>query len=408
MTARALEGVRVLDLSRILAGPSAAQQLGDLGADVVKIERPGAGDDTRGWGPPFLPLADPAAPREAAYYLAANRNKRSVAVDLASEAGVELVRALAAKADVLLENYKLGDLARRGLDYDALRGACPRLVYCSISGFGRTGPRAGEPGYDFVAQAMAGTMSITGEPDGLPVKVGVGIADLYCGMVATVAILAALRHRDRTGEGQHLDVSLFDSTLSWLSTAALDHFVTGAPPKRMGNAHPHIVPYEAFATADGHLVLAVGNDAQFARLCEVAGQPEIARDPRYATNAARVERRAEVVGLVRGWMRARTTEAWTAALAAAGIAAGPVRDIPGAFAEPQAVARRMRVRVPAARAAAGAMDLIGSPIKASRTPGRIDRPPPALDEHRAEVLRDWLGLDPAAAAVLAARGAFGR
>lgn len=397
----------MLDLSRILAGPSATQQLGDLGADVVKVERPGKGDDTRGWGPPFLPLADPSAPREAAYYLAANRNKRSIAIDLGSDAGAALVRSLAAQADVLVENYKAGDLARRGLDYDSLRTACPRLVYCSISGFGRTGPRAAEPGYDFVAQAMGGTMSLTGEPNGMPVKVGVGIADLYCGMVTSVAILAALRHRDRTGEGQQLDISLYDATLAWLSTAALDHFVTGEPPKRMGNAHPHIVPYEAFATADGHVVLAVGNDAQFERFCEIAGRAEVAKDERYRTNAGRVARRAELVPIVAAWMREKTTETWIRALGAAGVPAGPVRDVPAAFADPQAVERTMRVSVPMPRAASGSVDLVGSPIKASRTPGRIDRPPPGIGEHEAEILHDWLGLDAPARAALRGKGAFG-
>ena len=303
MSAGMLDGVRVLDLSRILAGPSCTQLLGDLGADVIKVERPGSGDDTRGWGPPFVEASEPGARALSAYYLCANRNKRSIAIDLAAPEGAALVRRLARESDVLVENFKVGDLARYGLSYGALRAEHPRLVFCSITGFGQTGPLAPRPGYDFLAQAMGGLMSLTGAPDGEPVKVGVGIADLMCGMYAAVAILAALRHRDRTGEGQHLDLSLYDTQIAWLANEGVSHLTTGQLPVRRGNAHPTIVPYQAFETADGWVVLAVGNDAQFARFCALAGLDDMPGDPRFTTNAARVEHRDACVARVREAMR---------------------------------------------------------------------------------------------------------
>ena len=291
----------MLDLSRILAGPSATQLLGDLGADVIKVERPGRGDDTRGWGPPYASGPDGSV-GPSAYFVAANRNKRSIAIDLAHDEAPALIRRMARSADVLVENYKVGDLARRGLDYASLARECPRLVYCSITGFGQTGPRSGDAGYDFVAQALAGTMSLTGEPEREPVKVGVGIADLMCGMYAATAILAAIRHRDRHGEGQHLDIALYDTTVAWLANEGQSWLVTGQRPVRRGNAHATIVPYRVFRTRDGHVVLAVGNDLQFGKLALLVGQPELARDPRFATNDARVRNREACDALVGGIM----------------------------------------------------------------------------------------------------------
>ncbi len=312
--AQALAGVRVLDLTRILAGPTCTQLLGDLGADVIKIERPGAGDDTRKWGPPYVQGTDgPTA--ESAYYLCANRNKRSVAIDIATEAGQALLRRLLAKCDVLVENFKVGDLARYGLDWAQLKGEFPWLVYCSITGFGQTGPYAPRAGYDYLAQGLGGIMSLTGAPDGPPMKVGVGIADLMCGMYATVAILAALRHRDATGHGQHIDAALLDTQVAWLANEATNFLLSGQVPKRQGTEHPNIVPYQTFATADGYVILAVGNDAQFQKWCRFAGASELAADPRFATNSLRVEHRRELYARMPDHMRAKTTAEWVAGLA---------------------------------------------------------------------------------------------
>jgi len=388
-----LHGVRVLDLSRILAGPTCTQTLGDLGADVVKVERPGAGDDTRGWGPPFV--HDSAGERTSlsAYYLAANRNKRSIAVDLATPEGAALVRRLASKADVLVENFKVGDLARHGLDYASLSVIAPRLVYCSITGFGQTGPRAGEAGYDFVAQAMGGVMSLTGDPDGAPTKVGVGVADVVCGLYATIGILAALNEARASGRGQHVDVALYDAQLSWLINAATASFLTSQDPVRRGNAHPSIVPYETFDTSDGTLALAVGNDAQFARLVEVLGRPELAADARFATNAGRVTHRDVLVPELRALFRNGTTARWIDALIRVGVPAGPVRGVTDAFADPQAIARGMRVELPSAVSASGLVSLIGSPLKLSRTPVTYRRAPPTVGADESEVLADWLDVE---------------
>ncbi len=397
-SAGALAGLKVLDLSRILAGPTATQMLGDLGADVVKVERPHRGDDTRGWGPPFLEREGQAP--IAGYFLAANRSKRSIAIDFSTEAGAALITRLAERADVFVENLKPFDLDAKGLGYATLSALNPGLVYCSISGFGRTGPRASEPGYDFLAQAAAGLMSLTGEPDRAPVKVGVGISDLATGMHAAIGILAALRHRDRTGEGQHIDLSLYDSTLALLSNAAVDHFLTEQPPTRHGNAHPHIVPYGVFAASDGHLVIAVGNDAQFARFAALLGEPALASDARFVTNAARVIHRAALHARIEPSVRARGVEHWLQVLRAARIPTSKVQSVPEAFADPVALARSMQIE-------RDDQTLIGNPLKLSATPIAAERPAPALDAHRAEVLRDWLGMDDDAVEACAARGAFG-
>jgi len=387
----ALEGVRVLDLTRILAGPTCTQLLGDLGAEVIKVERPGRGDDTRGWGPPFLPDRD-ADEGQSAYYLAANRNKRSVTIDLSRPEGRDLVIRLARASDVLVENFKVGSLARLGLGWEDLRAACPRLVYCSITGFGQTGPRAAQTGYDFLAQAMGGIMSLTGEPDGAPMKVGVGVADVMCGMYAAVGILAALRHRDRTGEGQHLDLALFDAQVAWLVNGALNYLTSGERPRRLGNAHPNIVPYQAFETADGWVVLAVGNDEQFARFAAHAGLPALAGDERFRTNAGRVRNRDALVEAIAPVLRKRTTDAWVTGLEGVRVPCGPVNELPEVFADPQTDARKMRITMPHPTSASGEVDLLGNPLKLSDTPVSYRRPPPTLGEHTDEVLGEVLGL----------------
>lgn len=397
-----LEGVRVLDLSRVLAGPTATQLLGDLGADVIKVERPGVGDDTRAWGPPFVRGVD-GEELESAYYLCANRNKRSITVDLAQPEGAALIERLAGTSDVLIENFKVGALDRYGLGYAQLAPKLPRLVYCSISGFGQTGPRADQAGYDFLVQAMGGIMSLTGEPDGAPMKVGVGVADVMCGMYATVAILAALRHRDREGRGQHIDVALFDAQLAWLVNAASSYLTSGELPRRRGNAHPHIVPYQVFATSDGHVALAVGNDRQLARLCELAGLDGLAEDPRFLTNADRVRSRDALVGLLGARFRESPTAFWVDGCRARGVPCGPVNDLAAAFEDPQSVHRQMRITMEHPRAASGEVALVGNPLKLSETPVSYRRRPPDLGEYTHEVLTE-LGMDDAAISALKARG----
>ncbi len=402
-----LAHIRVLDMSRVLAGPWAAQTLADLGAEVVKVERPGAGDDTRQWGPPFLPGPDGEATAESAYFLAANRGKKSITLDISGDRGREVARALAARSDVLIENFKVGGLARRGLDYESLRPLNPGLVYCSITGFGQTGPYAARGGYDFMIQAMGGLMSLTGErddrPGGGPQKAGLAVSDLFCGMYATVAILAALAHRDRTGEGQHIDLALLDSTVAMLSTMASNYFATGAAPGRMGNAHPNVAPYQLYPTADGHIVVAVGNDGQFARLCAAVGRPELADDPRFAGNAARLAHRDALNAALEAALAARPGADWLALLAERGVPAAPVNDVAQAFADPQVRHRGVKVELPHASGAAAAH--AGSPLRLSRTPVRYTASAPTLGQHTDEVLREVLGLPPGEIAALRAAGA---
>jgi len=402
----ALSHLRVLDLTRVLAGPWCTQLLADLGADVVKIERPGSGDDTRAWGPPYLKDRHGADTSEAAYYLAANRGKRSVTVDLAHPEGQRVVRRLAERADVVVENYKVGQLARFGLDDAALRALNPRLIYCSITGFGQDGPHADRAGYDFIIQGMGGFMSITGErddkPGGGPQKAGVAVSDLMTGMYATVAILAALAHRERTGEGQTIDMALFDVMLAMMANMNMNYLTSGVPPGRAGNAHPNIVPYQVFEAADGHVVIAVGNDGQFVKFCEVAGCPELASHPSFRRNADRVRNRDTVLALLEPLVRTRPVGFWVAALEAAGVPCGPINNIAQALADPQVAARALRFDLP--HPLAGSVPLVANPIKLSATPPSYDRPPPTLGQHTAEVLREC-GLDDGEIARLHALGA---
>ena len=400
----ALAGLKILDMTRVLAGPSATQMLGDLGADVVKVERPGAGDDTRRWGPPFLKNSDGEDTTESAYYLSANRNKRSLTLDYTKPEGRRVALQLAGKADVLIENYKPGTLARYGLDYDQLRSKCPGLVYCSITGFGLTGPYSDRPGYDFLIQAMGGIMSVTGEPDGAPMKVGVAIADLMAGMYATIAILAALRHRDRTGDGQQVDLSLLDSQVAWLSNAGQYFLTSGERTPRHGNAHPTIVPYQAFAASDGHFILAVGNDGQFARFCDVAGRPDLAADERFATNPARVRNRSELIAILEPVIAARRCADWLSDLEANTVPCGPINTLDQVFADPHVLARDMKIAMDHPLAT-DPIDLIGSPFKLSETPAVHRHPPPTLGQHTDVVLRDWLDLSLEEVAALRDAGA---
>jgi crotonobetainyl-CoA:carnitine CoA-transferase CaiB-like acyl-CoA transferase len=409
---QALAGVRVLDLSRVLAGPWCTQTLADLGADVIKVERPArgaqpGGDDTRGWGPPFLKDTDGRETGEAAYFLGTNRNKRSITVDIAHPQGQALIRRLARQSDVFVENFKVGDMARYGLDSASLLALNPRLVCCSITGFGQTGPYRDRAGYDYAVQGMGGLMSVTGPsraeiaddaPGGGPQKVGVAVADLFTGMYATTAILAALRHRDRSGEGQAIDMALLDTQVAMLANLGANYLATGVAPQRAGNAHQNIVPYQVFEVAEGHLILAVGNDGQFAKFCVVAGRPELARDERFARNADRVRHRHVLVPLLADLLKTRTRADWLAALEAAKVPCGPINDLADVFADPQVVERGMTVRLP--HPLAGALDLVASPIKLSRTPVRYRSAPPLLGEHTDEVL---LGLGLAAAELDALR-----
>ena len=388
-----LEGIRVLDLSRILAGPTCTQLLGDLGADIIKVERPGAGDDTRKWGPPYVRDADGGDTTESAYYLCANRNKRSLSVDMSQPRGRALVERLAAKCDVLVENFRTGGLARYGLGYDDLKERHPHLIYCSITGFGQDGPYAHRSGYDFLIQAMGGIMSITGEPHGDPCKVGLGIADVMCGMYASTAILAALRHRDSSGKGQHIDLALLDSQVAWLINAGTHYLTCGQAPERLGNGHPNIVPYDVFPTADGHIALAVGNDAQFQRFCAFAGAPGIADDADYASNDARVRNRDKLVPTLRKLTAKHPTCHWLAGLEKVNVPCGPVNDLEQVFADPQVRHRNMVVSLPHALAADGQVQLIGNPLKLSETPVSYRRGPPTLGEHTDEILGELLGIE---------------
>ena len=407
----ALDGIRVLDLSRILAGPWCTQNLADLGADVIKIERPGGGDDTRTWGPPFLVGDDGIESREAAYYLGANRNKRSVTCDIATPEGQRLIRALAARCDVFIENFKVGDMARYGLDYATLSALNPKLVYCSLTGFGQSGPYAPRPGYDYVIQGLGGLMSVTGERDDLgggPQKVGVAVVDLFTGMYATVGILAALRHAEHTGQGQHLDMALLDVQAAMLANLGANYLVSGKVPGRMGNAHQNIVPYQVFEVAprpDGshdHIILAVGNDSQFAKFCQVAGCPELAENPLFQKNASRVIHRAELIPLLEPIMKTRHKADWLAALEAAKVPCGPINNLAEVFADPQVRQRGMVTHWK--HPLKDDLRLVSSPLKLSATPVRTDHPPPLLGQHTDEVLGDLLQLDAAALAALREQG----
>jgi len=407
----ALDGIRVLDLSRVLAGPWCTQNLADLGADVIKIERPGSGDDTRTWGPPFLPSADGRESHESAYYLGTNRNKRSVTCDIARPEGQALIRALAEHCDVFIENFKVGDMARYGLDYDSLKAINPRLVYCSLTGFGQTGPYAPRAGYDYIIQGMGGLMSVTGERDDLdggPQKVGVAVADLFTGMYATVGILAALRHAERTGEGQHLDMALLDTQVAMLANLGANYLVSEKVPGRMGNAHQNIVPYQVFEVAprpDGgkdFIILAVGNDGQYAKFCEVAGRPDLASEPRFVKNADRVRHRAELVPLLEAVMKTRPKADWLSRLEAAKVPCGAINGLDEVFVDPHVQARGMVTHWQHPLRAD--LPLVSSPIKLQKTPVRTDLPPPMLGQHTDEVLGELLGADAARLAALRDRG----
>ncbi|MFQ5772902.1 MAG: CaiB/BaiF CoA transferase family protein [Kiloniellaceae bacterium] len=390
-----LVGLRVFDLTRILAGPTCTQLLGDLGADVIKIERPGHGDDTRTWGPPFVKDEAGADTTESAYYLSSNRNKRSVTIDIAKPEGQALARRLIAHCDILVENFKVGGLAKYGLSYAELKDEVPDLVYCSITGFGQSGPYAPRAGYDFLAQGMGGIMSLTGEPEGEPVKVGVGVADVVCGMYAACAILAALRHRDRGGGGQHIDLALLDTQVAWLVNEGLNYLTSGRVPRRLGNEHPNIVPYKVLPCSDGHFILAVGNDAQFRRFCAFAGAPELADDARFATNAQRVRNRVALYEILPTLTVAKTQKEWVDGLAALGVPSGPVNTLDQVFSDPQVLHRGMRMTMPYPGAAGGKVELIGNPIKFSKTEVDYRHAPPRVGAHTAEVLSELLGLEPA-------------
>ncbi len=409
----ALDGVRVLDLSRVLAGPWCTQTLADLGADVIKVERPCAdgrsgGDDTRGWGPPFLVDDEGRDTEDSAYFLSANRNKRSITIDLAKPEGQALVRRLLARCDVLVENFKVGDMARHGLDAATLMREFPRLVYCSITGFGQTGPYRERAGYDYAIQGLGGLMSVTGErddlPGGGPQKVGVAVADLFTGLYATVAVLAALRHRDATGQGQVVDMALLDSQVAMLANLGTSYLVTRNSPGRAGNAHQSIVPYQVFEVADGHLILAVGNDGQFERFCRVSGQEGLAQDPRFATNAGRVRHREVLAGLLAPVLKGRRRDDWIAALEAAKVPAGPINDLAQVFRDPQVRARRMTVAMQHPRRRR--LELVNSPIKLSETPPQLRRAPPLLGQHTEEIL-DEVGIDTTTRASWRQRGVIG-
>lgn len=403
----ALSHLRVLDLSRVLAGPWASQILADLGAEVIKIEKPDAGDDTRAWGPPWV-----AAPewghqdRQSAYFAGANRNKQSVAIDLSHPQGQAMVRALAAQCDVVVENFKVGGLQQYGLDYETLRQVNPRIVYCSITGFGQTGPYSHRPGYDFLVQGMGGLMSITGRPDGEPgegpLKVGVALTDIMTGLYATVGILAALSHRERSGCGQYVDAALLDVQIACLANQAMNFLASGAQPPRLGNGHPNIVPYQDFATADGHIIITVGNEGQFARLCAVLGQPAWCEDPRFASNSARIAHRSELIPLIQAVLGTRSTQDWLGRLEASGVPCGPINTLSDVFADPHVIARGMKVEL--TNADGSRVPVVASPIRLSDTPVEYRSAPPALGANTASVLKDLLAIDEAQIRRLAQEG----
>ncbi len=390
----ALSHIRVLDLSRVLAGPWAGQILADLGADVIKVERPVCGDDTRSWGPPFLKDEAGQNTTEAAYYLSANRNKQSVTIDFTRPEGQRLVRELVAKSDIVIENFKVGGLAAYGLDYASLKAVNPKLIYCSITGFGQTGPYAKRAGYDFMIQGLGGLMSLTGRPDGDegggPVKVGVALTDILTGLYSTTAILAALAHRDQSSVGQYIDMALLDVQVACLANQAMNYLTTGIAPRRLGNAHPNIVPYQDFPTADGDFILTVGNDSQFRKFAEVAGQSQWATDPRFLTNKLRVANRGELIPLIRQATVFKTTAQWVDELEAAGVPCGPVNDLAQVFDDPQVLARGLAIELP--HALGGRVAQVASPIRLSETPVEYRRAPPLLGEHTSQVLQELLGM----------------
>jgi crotonobetainyl-CoA:carnitine CoA-transferase CaiB-like acyl-CoA transferase len=399
----ALSGVTVIDLTRVLAGPYCTQMLGDLGADVIKIERPRSGDDTRGFAPPYVRDAQGNKTSESAYFMSANRNKRSLALDLSRPEGQQLVRRLIGKADVVVENFKTGNLARYGLGYDDLKEEHPALVYCSITGFGQTGPYASRPGYDFLIQGMGGIMSLTGEPEREPQKVGVPIADIMAGMFATVAINAALRHVALTGQGQYIDIGMLDTQVAWLVNQGMN-FLHSGEAERLGNAHPNIVPYQVFKTADGHIVVAVGNDTQFRTFCEFAGVPELPDDPVFATNASRVANREQVVARLAPIMEAKSSAHWLAGLERLRIGCGPINTLDQVFSDPHVKAREMVRRVPHPLAGPEGVEIIASPLRLSATPVRYRHHPPLLGEQTDAVLRELLELEDAELAALRESG----
>jgi crotonobetainyl-CoA:carnitine CoA-transferase CaiB-like acyl-CoA transferase len=382
-----LAGLRVLELARILAGPWAGQILADLGADVIKVERRGAGDDTRGWGPPFVPAAD-GGHLGAAYFHGTNRGKRSIELDFETEEGRRIVRKLAAKSDVLIENFKVGGLAKFGLDYASLAPDNPRLIYCSVTGFGQTGPYAPRPGYDLMAQGMGGMMDLTGDPDGEPMRAGTPVSDLFTGVYSAVGILAALARREQTGRGGHVDTALIDSTVGVLANQALNYLISGTPPHRMGNAHPNVIPYQVFPVADGHIIIASGNDSQFGKLCAVLGLPHLAKDPRYVDNKSRLAHRPELIGHLCSLTATMPRAVLLEKLEAVGVPAGPINDLAQVFADPQVIHRGMRVDPPSAAAKAGSIPGVRTPIVIDGAPMASAHPAPRLGEHTAEILRE--------------------
>ena len=390
ITQSPLEGVRIFDLTRILAGPTCTQLLGDLGADIIKVEKPGVGDDTRTWGPPYVKGPDGQDTNESAYYLSANRNKRSITLDLQTPSGIALAKKLISKCDVLIENFKVGGLSKLGLGYEDIKQEFPSLVYCSVTGFGQTGPYASRAGYDFLAQGLGGIMSITGDPDGEPMKVGVGIADVMTGMYASTAILAALRHRDATGEGQHIDTCLLDTQVSWLINEGTNYLVSGKIPKKLGNEHPNIVPYKVFATSDGHVILAVGNDRQFQDWCKAAGAHDLKNNPLYATNPLRIENRETLYQAMPSFMENKTTEEWLIELGELKVPCSPVNNIKQVFDDHHVQHRGMRIEMDHHAAGSGKVPLIGNPVKMSCTPPQYRLAPPTLGQHTEEVLEELL------------------
>ncbi|MBV8577516.1 MAG: CoA transferase [Acetobacteraceae bacterium] len=393
-----LQGIKVFDLTRVLAGPTCVQMLADLGADVIKIEKPGSGDDTRGFAPPFMP-----GTKESAYFVGVNRNKRSVTLDIAKPEGQAIALDLIAQSEILVENFKVGALAKYGLAYDQLKTRFPGLIYCSITGFGQTGPYAPRPGYDSLVQAMGGIMSLTGEPEGAPQKVGVPIADLFAGLYGCIGVLAALRHRERTGEGQQIDIGMLDTHCAWLANQAMNYLATGENPPRLGNQHPNIVPYQVFQTADGFMVLSIGNDPTFKRFCDNFGLNHLPEDERFATNASRVQNRKLVTDTLAPIMRTRSTAEWVHRLEALKIGCGPINTLKEVFADPQVQARGVVMPMPHPAAPDG-IKVIANPVRLSETPPQYNLAPPLLGQHTDEVLRERLGFDASRLAALRDNG----